>query len=257
MTDQTTTDVFLGGALRITQPAKGYRAGMDALLVAAAIPVRAQESPCVLDVGAGVGTVGLALASRHASANVTLAEIDPILIALARRNIADNGAEHRMSAEIVDVAAGGASLHDPARASRLRPGAFSHVVSNPPYYDTGSGLKPRDPIRARAHQMPAEALDAWIAFMATAACADGSMTMIHRTEAFPRLLECLMPRFGALRIRPLHPRADSPANRILLTGIKGSRAPLTIVPPMVIHDDAGNYQPEIVAVLRDGAPIVV
>lgn len=257
MADPTTTDVFLGGALRITQPARGYRAGIDALIVAAAVPARPGDSGTVLDVGAGVGTIGLAVAHRWPEASITLAEIDPDLAALAVGNILANGHANRMTAVVIDVAAGGAVLHDPHRSTGLAAASFTHVVSNPPYYDVGRAIVPASPMRARAHQMPPSALDPWIAFMATAAVSGGTITLIHRAEALPRLLEALTPRFGALRIRPLHPRAGAPANRILVTGIKGSRAPLTIAPALLVHDEAGAYRPEIEAVLRDGAPIVV
>ena len=69
-------DAFLGGALRILQPQEGYRAGLDAVLLAAAAPVRASRKDRVLDVGAGVGVVGLAVAQRMHRAHVTLVERD-------------------------------------------------------------------------------------------------------------------------------------------------------------------------------------
>ncbi|HET6223567.1 MAG TPA: hypothetical protein VFE11_15445, partial [Dongiaceae bacterium] len=50
-----TDDAFLGGALRILQPKEGYRAGIDAVFLAAAAPARTSRKERVLDVGAGVG----------------------------------------------------------------------------------------------------------------------------------------------------------------------------------------------------------
>ena len=61
------------------QPQNGYRAGLDAVLLAAAAP--ATPGIRVLDVGAGVGVVGLAVARRIADAHVTLVERDPLLAA--------------------------------------------------------------------------------------------------------------------------------------------------------------------------------
>src|SRR5262249_35406809 len=83
-----TDDAFLGGGLRVLQPNAGYRAGIDALLLAAAAPLRVGRQERVLDVGAGVGVVGLAVARRVPLCEVTLVEREPFLAELAQRNIA-------------------------------------------------------------------------------------------------------------------------------------------------------------------------
>ena len=43
-TGLVTYDKFLGGAVTVVQPAKGYRAGMDAVLLAASLSARPGES---------------------------------------------------------------------------------------------------------------------------------------------------------------------------------------------------------------------
>ena len=91
-----TEDAFLGGALRILQPKDGYRAGIDAVLLAGSAPVEAGRRGRVLDVGAGVGVVGLAVARRIADAEVVLVERDARLAALARANIERNGLSERV-----------------------------------------------------------------------------------------------------------------------------------------------------------------
>jgi len=66
MTDpgEFTEDAFLGGGLRLRQPKSGHRAGHDAMLLAAATPARSGDR--VVDLGAGVGAAGLAVAKRVA-----------------------------------------------------------------------------------------------------------------------------------------------------------------------------------------------
>ena len=89
---EVTEDAFLGGRLTIAQPAKGYRAGIDAVVLAASVPwPREQATFTVLDVGAGVGTVGLCVARRCLNAQVTLLERERELAAIARANIERNG----------------------------------------------------------------------------------------------------------------------------------------------------------------------
>src|SRR6202049_2234336 len=81
-----TEDTFLGGQLRLRQPRSGHRAGHDAMLLAAATPARSGDH--VVDLGAGVGAAGLAVAKRVAGVNLSLVEIDAALADLARGNAA-------------------------------------------------------------------------------------------------------------------------------------------------------------------------
>lgn len=252
-----TDDAFLGGVLQILQPKRGYRAGLDAVLAAAAIPCgHSDETLGILDAGAGAGVLGLCAAHRIPNAEVTLVEINPDLAALSRHNAVRNGLAERITVINADITRGGA-LFDPLRGlSGLKSGSFTHVVSNPPYGIDSDGTNSPETLKARAHAMPRESLDAWIRFM-TAACANGGMlTLIHRTEALPDLLVALDTRFGALEILPIHARDGGPANRILVRGIKGSRAPLRLLPGRVLHTSGQSYRPEIDAVLRQGAPLV-
>lgn len=253
--DSLTDDAFLGGTLAILQPAKGYRAGLDAVLLAAATPVLAGQRARVLDAGAGVGVVGLAIAARVADANVTLVELEPEAAELARRNIARNSLDTRVCVVVADVASGGAVLHDPASDHGLRPAQFDHVVSNPPFYTTGAGTPPSTRGKAASHQMARNSLDGWMAFLATAAVASGTLTLIHRADALAQVLDAIGTRFGRIRILPVHSHSGQTAGRILVSAIKGSRAPLELLPGLVLHGPDGQYLPEIDTILRHGAPL--
>ena len=250
---EATTDAFLGGRLSIRQPRKGYRAGLDAVLLAAAAPVRAGTGERVLDAGSGVGVVGLSVAERISDALVTLVELEPELLALARENVGDNGLSDRVSVVQADVAAGGAAFN--GSGSELTPGTFAHVLANPPYFAAGSGTEPSDNLKAGAHQMPREGLDAWVRFLATAAAADGSATIIHRADALPAVLAALDGRFGAIKVFPVFPRAGEAASRVIVQGIKGSRAPLTLLAGLVLHMEGHGFAPEAEAILRHGAAL--
>lgn len=246
-------DAFLGGALQILQSRTGYRAGLDAVLLAAAAPVQRGAGERVLDAGAGVGVVGLSVARRIEDAAVTLVEMEPQMAALARQNIERNGLAERVRIVVSDVGRGGAAFGEDS--NDLAPGRFHHVLANPPYLIAGRGTEPHSPLKAAAHAMPAGLLDAWVRFLTTAACADGTVTIIHRAEALGQLLTALDGRFGALRIFPLFPRTSTPATRVIVQGIKSSRAPLRLLPGLVLHDEGNAFRPEVEAVLRHGAPL--
>ncbi len=241
-----TEDAFLGGALRLRQPAAGYRAGIDAVLLAAAVPVVAGRGQRVLDAGAGIGTAGLCLARRIADARVVLAEQQPALAAMARDNVALNGLGARVSVVTVDIRERAAVLD----AAGLAAESFDHVLANPPYHDTAGGTLPADRVKAGANAMAADDLEQWARFLARVTVASGTVTLIHKAEALGSVLACLARRFGALEVRPIQPRPSSPAIRIIVRGIKGSHAPLTLLPPMVLHGPDGHaFTPEVAAIL--------
>lgn len=245
-----TEDAFLGGRVRLLQPRSAYRAGVDAVFLAAA--AAAKPGQRALDVGAGVGTVGLCLAVRT-GAEVVMLEQDPSLAALAHENAARNGLVERVRAVCGRVGLG----EREAIALRLAPESFEHVLANPPYHDRARGTVAADPAKADAHAMVAAELEVWVRFMARMACPGGTATLIHKAEALPAVLAAFSTRFGALKVLPLHPRAEAPANRVIVQGVKGSRAPLVLLPAFVVHGSGQAFRPQAEAILRDGAPLTI
>lgn len=245
---ETTDDVFLGDQLRIRQPLKGYRAGIDAVLLAAT--ARSGEGP-LLDLGAGVGTVGLCAAVRCPDLEVVLVERQAELARLARGNIERNALQDRVTLLEADICE---PLPGPVRA-KLPDGAFAHVLANPPYHDDERGTRAHWPLKAVSHAMTEDSLELWSKFMVRMAEPGGRATMIHKTEALPRILDSFENRFGAISVLPIHPRAGAPAIRVLVEGVKGSRAPLKIAPGLVLHGDGNAFRPEIDAILRRGAQL--
>ena len=49
----------------------------------------------------------------------------------------------------------------------------------------------------------------------------------------------LAAKAGSFQIRPIHPFADAPAKRVLIRATKTGKAPLRLMPPLVLHDRAG------------------
>ncbi len=251
--DQVSDDAFLGGALNILQPRNGYRAGLDAVMLAAAVPVDQSRPLRVLDVGAGVGTAGLCLARRAPFAEVVLLEREPQLAALAAENIARNDLPGHVRVITGVVGTPAAEL----RAMGLVEESFGHVIANPPYHDSDSATLPPDALKAGAHAMPDTELDDWARFMARMTAPGGVATIIHKADALARLLAVLEARFGALKVLPLHPRSGAPAHRVLVQGIKGSRGPLQILPGFVLHQEGNAFTPAAQDILRHGAPLAM
>ncbi len=220
-----TDDAFLGGRLTLLQPATGYRAGLDAVVLAASVRGDAAAGSRVLDLGAGVGVVGLCIAVRHPAARVTLLEREPVLAGLALKNIHRNGLGGRVEVVTADLEAAAAQLE---RAG-LPADSFDHVFANPPFQIEGQGKPPADRLRAAAHVMPHGGIELWVRVMARVTRPGGIATVIHRTDALLEVLKAFDGRFGGIEVTPICPRDGDPAVRILVQGIKGSRAPLRVM----------------------------
>jgi tRNA1(Val) A37 N6-methylase TrmN6 len=238
-----TEDAILGGRLALRQPRRGHRVGHDAILLAAATAARPGEQ--AVDLGAGVGAAGLALASRVPGLRVTLVEFDLELVGLADENIRINGLDERVRAVTLDVAAPPGAFV----AAGLEAGAAARVLMNPPFYDPRRTNPSPDEARRRAHVAPAEQLAIWFACASRLLCRRGALTWIWRADGLDRALEALADGFGGVTLLPIHPRPDRPAIRVLARAVKGSRAPLSLLPGFVLCDTAGQSTPAARAIL--------
>ncbi len=244
-----TCDAFLGGRVRVRQPRTGFRSGLDAVFLAAACPAR--DGDLVLEAGCGAGAASLCLLARVPGAKATGVEIDPELAALASQNAEENGVASRFEVIAADLAASWSKLE----ALGLRKEAYDHVIANPPFFSQARSRPSADPGKHRARAMADGGLEAWIRFLAAAAKPSGTCTIVHTAGALPELLAALDRRFGGLCVAPLYPKADAPAIRVLVSGTKGSRAPLSIAPGMVLHEKDGAPAPAAEAILRDGCAL--
>lgn len=245
---ETTDDAILGGRLRLRQPKRGHRFGHDAILLAAAVDVPPRAR--IVEFGAGVGAAGLSVLTRLSDADVTLLEIDPALTALAQDNIARNGFASRARALTLDVTA---SMHDFAAAG-LAPGTADAVAMNPPFNPAAAQASP-DAMRRTAHQAHPGLLTGWIASAARLVKADGGVNLIWRAEGLQEALDALSPHFGAIAVRPVHPAPGKNAIRIIVTAIRASRSPLTILPALTLQESDGAPSAQADRILRKGAAL--
>ncbi len=248
-TTGTTDDAALNGKLRLRQPARGHRFGHDAILLAAATPARAGQH--AVEFGAGIGAAGLALAFRVTGLRVTLVEIEPELAALAQDNGTRNGLEDRVRTIATDVTAAPAILE----AAGLTAGSADLVLMNPPFNDPHRQPASPDADRRRAHVANDLTLSAWIGAAERLLVPRGTLTLIWRADGMRGVLDALDAGFGAVAVRPVHPRADVAAIRILVHAIKRGRAQLVLLPGLILNDDQGRPTAAAEAVLRDGTAL--
>ncbi len=252
MDEDVSCDELLGGRLKLRQPLRGHRAGTDAILLAAATPDGAGD---VLDLGAGVGTAGLAIALRDPSVRLRLVERDSMMAALAAENIVLNGLHNRASVVAVDALSAAAR-----RVAGLSDDCATTTICNPPFYDPTQVRASPDVVRAAAHVAQARrdgdsAFEPWMRAIAALTRPSGRFVLIHQAEALGDIMAACAGRFGALAVRPVHPRASTAAHRILVTGLKGSRAPLRLLEGLSLHEADGRFTPLAEAIHRGEAQL--
>lgn len=233
-------DRLLGGRVLLRQPEAGLRAGLDAVMLAAAVPARPGET--VLEAGAGSGAAILCLMARVPGLAGIAVERDPELAALARQNAAANGAA-------LTVIEGDIADPDLRRALPR----CHHAFANPPYWPAGT--RPPEALRAVATHADSVPLAAWAAFCAAPLGPRGSVTLILPAARLSDGMAALRAAgCGALTLLPLWPRAGVAAKRLILSGRRGARGPDRLLPGLVLHDGAG-WSAAADAVLRGAAPL--
>jgi len=219
--DDITTDSILGGRVALRQPKRGYRVNVDSLLLAAF----AAEGRCasvVVDLGSGVGALGLVLVEVGAARSAALLDAEPAFVALASENLASNGVRgaayscdlgrQRLPAELV--------------------GQSELVVSNPPFFPPARGTPPRHAGARRARSGPLEpflraAQSALSGPRARASFCYPAATLAELLSAAERA--GLVPK----RLRLVHARSESSARLALVELRRAKPGGLLVLPPLV------------------------
>ena len=232
------TDTFLDGRVKVWQPEFGLRSGLDAVMLAAAVPAKSGQS--AFELGAGVGTASLCLLARVPELTVTGIEIDPELAAVAQINATENSVEARfVTGDIFDL---------PAELKR----DFDHVFCNPPFHFESQASP--DLVRATA-LMDLGRLEDWLKTGLQRTVSGGWFTAILRADRLNQALAAL-PEKG-VRVLPLWPKAGEAAKRVIVQARKGSNAPFTLLSGLVLHQANGAWTPEADDVLRRGNPLAL
>lgn len=232
-----TLDAFHRGAFRLVQPSlKGHRSGIDAMILASAVP--ADFKGKIADLGAGAGAAGLAVASRCTETHVTLIERSPEMLLYAEKSctLPENAhMQGRLSCLQADVTMAGPARHEAGLADNH----FDYVIMNPPFNQHNDRATPDD-LKAQAHVMHEGMFESWIRTASGILRPRGHIAIIARPANISEILTCMERRFGSIAIVPIHARPEEAAIRIVITGIKGSRAPVFLAPALILHKSSGH-----------------
>jgi tRNA1(Val) A37 N6-methylase TrmN6 len=239
--DEFTEDAFLGGQLRLRQPKSGHRAGHDAMLLAAATPAHSGDR--VVDLGAGVGAAGLAVARRVQGIQLVLVEIDADLAGLARGNAASNA----IAADVIvlDVASEAGAF----AVAGLPPDSADVVLMNPPFNDPARHRASPDKARAVAHVATVATLESWFHASRRILKSGGVLTLIWRADGLAEVLAALGRGFGSLVILPVHADTATPAIRVLIRAIKGGKAPTRMLAALMLNNESAVLNKQVQDIL--------
>lgn len=245
MTQDTTTDAFLGGKIHVLQPKRGFRSGIDAVMLAAAVPALPDQT--VLELGCGVGVASLCLEARIGNLHLTGVELQSEYAVLAQQNATSNNSE--MDIICADLR----QLPAPLRQKQ-----FNHVMMNPPYFDRTQGHAANDEGRnvALAGTTP---LSDWLDVGIRRLAPKGTLTIIQHISRLPEVLSAIQGRIGSITLRPIAAQLTADPGLFLLQAKHSGRAPFIMSQPWIMHGaDAANgniesYTPDTKAILRDGA----
>ena len=241
-----TEDGFLNGRLRILQPEKGFRAGIDSVFLAATVPCTPGET--LFEAGIGTAVASLCLATRVKDIHITGVEVSGRYSMIGQKNAVTNGFGSNIRFINGDVKE--AMRKDLAEWPEH--GSFSHAFANPPFFDDNKITKSPISLKSVANSFGPEDLAMWVKVLATMVTSRGTATFVHRAEALGQLLTAMEGKFGDIRIAPLHAREGMAATRVIVQGVKGSRGPLQLLPGLILHTSGNEFTPEADAILRDG-----
>lgn len=227
-------DALFKGRIRIAQSLTGYRFSIDSLLLAHFVTVRRAEK--IIDLGSGNGVIALALAALHPSASVTGVELQASMNERASRSIRYNQLESRVRMVQGDIR---------RSAELLQAGGYDVAVCNPPYRRPGTGRISADDERRLARHEFNGALADFLSAAAVMIRNRGRVAFVHlATRTADVLADMRAFRLEPKRLRMVHSQAGAEASLVLVEGVKGGQAGLSVHPPLVLYSALRKYTPE-------------
>ena len=239
-----TENAFLDGKLSLFQPTKGFRAGLDSVLLAAS--VNAQSGEKVLEIGAGVGTVLFCLMKRISGLEATGIEIMEEYHTLSLINAKRN----KINANLI--------LGDFFNYENLKKKIFDQIFFNPPYYPASNYKTSENKLLDIANIEYPGILKKMLIFALKRCKPYGYITLIHRPARISDILSILNNGAGDIKILPIVSSNSKNASRIIIRARKSAKGDTKLLNPLFLYKDTRKldqkkqYTSEIQNILRNG-----
>ena len=236
----------LSGHFRIFQLRAGHRFSTDDVLTAWYGTTWAASPARVLDLGSGIGSVGMIAAWRLPGARFVTVEAQDESVRLARKSAAYNGLEDRYDIRCADFRDPSALRHDER---------FDLVLGSPPYFPLGTGVEGDHPQKVACRFELRGDIGDYARVAATRLAPGGLFACVFpeeqcaRVDAAARDAELVI-----VRRRPVVFREGEPPLVGLFAVVKAADLPAWmrdrtwVEPPLVIRTSDGGIHPEYSAV---------
>ena len=233
---------------KVLQKTQGFRFSIDAVLLAHFIEPKQNKPQRLLDLGTGSGVMPLLLAARYDQLQIDAVELQPDIADMATRSVLYNHMEDHIHIH----------QHDLTQLPKTFEQQYDFVISNPPFFQVGTGKQNPNPQIALARHELACTLEQLIQCASRCLKERGHFAVIHRAERLTELLAlCRQNRLAPYRLRMVHPTLGQPANLILMEAIKDGKNGITIMPPLPIYEttaeitsDKSTYSKEVLSYYR-------
>ena len=228
---------LLNKNLKIIQRNDYFNFSLDSLLISNFISLGRGVNK-IVDLGTGNGAIPLFLSERT-KAKITGLEIQKVSADLAKRNIEINGLSEQI--EIIN--------DDMKNWKKyFNHGSQDAVITNPPFFKFNGNeefLNDLDQLTLARHEITIT-LEEIIQVASCLLKDKGYFAMVHRPDRMLEILD-LMRKYGISpkKLRFCHTKIDKQAKILLIEGIKFGKNSMTILPPLVAHDDDGKYSKEV------------
>ena len=239
-----TLDNFLGGKLKIYQLKKGFRAGHDSVLLASAI--KAKEGDFCLELGFGSGVVSLCLAKRIPNLDIIGIENDREMLKISKKNIRLNNFKKNIKVFAGDIEGKIENYQFIERHS------FDQIYANPPYFIEERLSEPANRNKRIANIGNKKTLDLWLKKALTFSKSGGTITFINHIQNLPEMLTLFSKKLGDINITPIFPKKDKKASRVIISGVRDSKKPLTYSQGLILTNKDGKIPKKIDRLLRNG-----
>lgn len=219
------------------QPKKGYRYGIDSLLLARFADLRPTDRLC--DLGSGVGILALWALTRRKVEKAVAIEVQRELAELALKNAEVLGVKSRLEV-----------FHENWKRvkSFLKPHGFHVVISNPPYRKALSGKAPPDLSKAIAKHEIEGTMSDLVKAAGYLMKPSGRFCLMYPPIRLEELIvELHRAKLKVQRMGFIHPYRDRPATLVMVEAVRSMERELKVESPIVVYRDADHYTPEVEA----------
>lgn len=223
--------------LRLIQNPTQFCFGVDAVLLAHYASQTIKPKAEVLDLCSGNGIVPILLTAKSKAGHITGLELQSEVAGMAKRSIALNDLQERISMVCENVK---------NAVTVLGKGLFDHITCNPPYKEAGGGIiNSADAVTIARHEIYCT-LEDIIEASALLLKPTGKLCMVHRPERLVDILTYMRKyQIEPKRLRFVHPSPYKTANMVLIEGTKHGKAKMFLDPPLYIYEEKGQYSEEI------------